>query len=78
MSNHNFTYSLETQNGLIFAKEFFQIIDCHSNGVIKLDELLTGLVGLGVTTEDSFLKRIFKSLSYDKFITEKDYKSQGL
>lgn len=41
----------DTINNLVFAKEFFHIVDTDVNGAIKMEDLLTAMVSLGVTTD---------------------------
>ena len=42
---------IDRVNTLVFAKELFHIIDSDSNDFIVFEELVTALVGLGITSD---------------------------
>lgn len=52
---------------LVFAKEFFHVIDLDGDASIKVDELLTALISLGVTTNAQFLHKVCKTVAGKKF-----------
>lgn len=64
---------MDNINTLVFAKEFFHIVDINSNGFLMFDELATAMVGLGITSDQSFVKKVLKAANPQKFCSEVGY-----
>lgn len=54
-------------DNLIFAKNFFSIIDEDSSGEIDLTELSMPLISLGLATDSAFVKKALKVLNPTKY-----------
>lgn len=62
MGSHKYsdTQTVNMINELVFAKEFFHIVDTASDGTLEFDELATALVSLGITSDQSFVKKVLQ------------------
>ena len=56
--NHGFDVNREQQAQLVFAKEFFSIVDVHRDGTLNCEEILASLIGLGITTDQNFVNKV--------------------
>jgi len=61
---------VENINCLYFAKELFHLLDTNSDETLTFDEVATGLVSFGVSSDSSFVKKIFVAANPSKFCNE--------
>ena len=65
-------------NNLVFAKEFFQIIDVNANGGLTLAEISIPLISLGLSSDSTFIKLLFRAINSSKFSNVQDYVDKKL
>lgn len=75
MQSHNLSDSrmVENINSLFFAKELFLLLDKSGKESLKFDELSTGLVSFGVSSDPAFIKKILFAANPSKFCDEKSF-----
>ena len=70
----------QTENlaNLLFAKEFFQIMDTNGNGSLNLEEIAIPHIALGLSSDENFIKMVLRNISPKKFSTEESFKTKTL
>jgi hypothetical protein len=71
MRKHNMPTTKQDKiiENLIFAKNFFAIIDIDDSGEIDITELALPLISLGLATDSEFIKKALKVLHHKKYST---------
>lgn len=74
MQNHQFNNQKNSQNisNLLFAREFFKILDVNGNGFLQFNEVTVPFISLGFSSDGKFVMQVLKAINPEKFATEKD------
>jgi hypothetical protein len=80
MKKHNFSDEKQEENinNLLFAKEFFSIMDTsHGNG-LSLEEIAVPHITLGLSSDSNFIKKVLRNINPVKFATEECFDTNDL
>jgi Ca2+-binding EF-hand superfamily protein len=69
MNKHAFSTKEQTESmcNMEFAKEFFNIVDADASGKTDFDELAMPLIALGLSSDSSFVAKVFRAIYPKKF-----------
>ena len=69
LKNHKYSDRKISENiqNLLFAREFFKIIDVNGSGLLGFEELLVPLISFGLSSDSKFVKQVLKVINPEKF-----------
>jgi Ca2+-binding EF-hand superfamily protein len=72
MRSHDFSVQRQMDNmsNIMFAKEFFKIIDNDDTGRLNVQELAEPLIALGLSSDSSFVEKVLKAINPSKYNSE--------
>ena len=69
MKTHKYSDRKQADNikTVLFAREFFEIVDESDSGGVLLDQLAVPLIALGLSSDSSFIEKVLKAINPFKF-----------
>ena len=69
MRNHQYSDKKQTDNikNVLFARQFFSIIDEGESGKLSMLKLAVPMIALGLSSDSSFIMKVMKAISPKKF-----------
>ena len=69
MRGHKYSDLKQTDNiqNVQFAYEFFRIVDQEDTGSVFLENLAIPLIALGISSDQSFIEKVMKSINPKRF-----------
>lgn len=69
MRNHQYSDKKQTDNikNVLFARQFFSIIDESESGKLSMLKLAVPMIALGLSSDSSFIMKVMKAISPKKF-----------